>query len=67
MVTVRYGVKIILMQKGKKLKILLITRICVFLNTYLHPGHGTYSAIDIAICVPELVPFSRPSALKNTS
>lgn len=59
MVTARYGVENILMQKGRKNEDFINNKDLCLLNdgsnTYLHPGHGTYSAIDITICVPELL------------
>lgn len=59
MVTVHYRVEIVVMQKeGKKENFINNNDLCLFQcgsNNYLHPGHGTNSAIDITKCEPELL------------
>ena len=45
--------------KGKKVEALLNKEsLCIFndgSDTYLHPGNGSYSAIDLSICDPSLL------------
>lgn len=41
--------------KGKKLSNNDLRLLNNGSNTYLHPGHGTYSTTDLRICEPELL------------
>lgn len=48
--------------KGRKIEEFINKDLCLlndFSNTYLHPGHGTYSAIGQTLCKPEeIIDFS---------